>query len=452
MAGGRFDINVGKIRPGTYINFEAQRQDSVNASERGVVILPLGPVDYGPAGEIIHLTADAPDSAMDKLGYSIADNDSNKNMLRIREAFKGAREVIVYICTEGATAATATGGGLKGTAKYKGTRGNSLSYSVVANPVSGFDITVFLAGEAMEKFVGVSTVAELAESKYIIFESSSGSTPISAVAGVTLANGTNTPLSNNGVTAFLDASESVAWNTMAFPFADSSLEASLISKIKHLRENVGKTVQAVASNCVADYEGIINVTNGYKLSDGTTVSAADATAYVAGITAGTAGNQSNTNRTVEGAASVVEPKTHSEAETAIENGEFFFSASEAGNVVVEYDINSLTSFTGTKNSTYRKNKIIRIFDELAEAIKANFPPNRFDNNETGWEVMEGIGGTLLKSFGPRSEGGSGEIANIDYEKDFKVDRERSGGDQTYFNVAIQPVDAAEKLYFTIVTR
>lgn len=452
MAGGRFDINVGKVRPGTYINFEAEKQDAVNASERGVVILPLGPTDYGPAGELIHLTADAPDAAMDKLGYSIADNDTNHNMLRIREAFKGAREVIVYICTEGTTAASATGGGLKGTAKYKGTRGNSLSYSVVANPVSGFDITVFLAGEAMEKFYGVTTAAELSESKYITFEAASGSSSISAVAGVTLANGANATLSNSGVTAFLAAAEGVAWNTMAFPFTDSSLETALISKIKHLRENVGKTVQATASNCVADYEGIINVTNGYKLTDGTTVAAADATAYAAGITAGTTGGQSNTNRTVEGAVSVVSPKTHEEAETAILNGEFFFSASEAGNVVVEYDINSLTTFSNGKNSTYRKNKIIRVFDELAEAIKANFPPNRFDNDETGWEIMEGIGGTLLKSFGPRSEGGSGEITNIDYTNDFKVDRERSGGDQTYFDVAIQPVDAAEKLYFTVVTR
>lgn len=450
MAGGTFDKSVGKVRPGTYINFASDRQDIVSGSDRGTVILPLNNTNYGPAREIITLYASAPDADKSKLGYSVYDDDPNGNMLLIREAFKGASSVIVYICTEGTAAATGTGGGLTATAKYKGTRGNDLSFSVVTNPVSGFDIDIYLNGNIMETFENVTEVKALEASEYITFAADEGA-EISAVAGVTLSGGTDEKGSNEGVAAFLTAAEGVAWNTMAFPFTDASLQAAILAKIKHLRNNVGKTVQAVIPSFNADYEGIINVTNSYAI-EGKSLTTAQATAYVAGITAGASSTESNTNKTVAGAISVVEPKTHEEAVAAINNGEFFFSVSESGSVVVEYDINSLVTIPSGKDKSYSKNKVIRIFDTFAERIKLNFPPNKFDNDEDGWEIMEGLGRTILKLLGPRSDGGIGAIKNVDYDNDFSVDRELSKGDETFFNVGIEPVDSAEKLYFTVSTR
>lgn len=450
MAGGTFDKSVGKIRPGTYINFQSASQDILGGSSRGTVVIPLANTNYGPSGTLMRITAAAPDEFITKLGYSITDDDPAGNMLLIREALKGASAVIVGICAEGSAAAQGTGGGLKGVAKYKGTRGNDLSFSVVANAVAGFDVDVFLAGTKMESFKGITTADGLSGSEFITF-TAQGESGISAVASVALSGGTNNSTTNAGVTDFLALVENEAWNVLAFPFTDASLQAAAKAKIRYLRENVGKTVQAVCPSFTADYEGIINVTNSYAL-EGTQLTTAQATAYVAGITAGASSTESNTFHVVAGAISVVNPKTHEQAEAAITNGEFFFSVSDAGAVVVETDINSLTTFTSTKGRNYRKNKIIRIFDSFAELIKANFPPNRFDNTEDGWEVMESVGRTILKQLAPRSEGGSGVLQNVDYANDFLVDRELSRGDETYFNVAIQPVDSAEKLYFTVTTR
>ena len=88
-----------------------------------------------------------------------------------------------------------------------------------------------------------------------------------------------------------------------------------------------------------------------------------------------------------------------------------------------------------------------MFDTFAEALQLNFPPNKYDNSPTGWDIMEGIGKTILKQFAE-----AGAIAAVDYDNDFLVDRELSQGDETFFNVGLQPVDSAEKLYFTIATR
>jgi len=455
MAGGNFDKSVGKDRPGTYINFEDNDVSLVTGNERGVVLIPLANTDYGPKGSFISISASALDAAKPYLGYSILDTDPANNMLLIREAFKGANRVIVYICTEGTAKASGTGGGLNASAKYKGARGNKLAYSVVANPAGGFDVEVYLDGSAVELFERVTSAAGLAGSEWIDFtahETTPG-TPdaMVAVAGVSLSGGTSGTTANGDVTDFLDASEGVAFNTLCFPFSDGTLQSAAKTKIKYLREQVGRGVQATAPSFAADYEGIINVTNSYALGD-YELTTVEATAYAAGITAGASNVQSNTYRKVEGATGVVGLKTHEAAVTAIKNGEFFFSTSEAGEVIVEYDINSLKTFTAKKGKHYRKNRVIRVFDTFQEAIQLNFPPNKYDNDPDGWAVMKGIGDSILKRFGPRSDGGVGAIKNIDYGKDFLIDEELSQGDETYFNVGLEPVDSSEKLYFSISTR
>jgi hypothetical protein len=49
-----------------------------------------------------------------------------------------------YVFVGGKNKASSTVGGLIVTQKYEGTRGNNLKVAIVANPVSGFDITVYL--------------------------------------------------------------------------------------------------------------------------------------------------------------------------------------------------------------------------------------------------------------------------------------------------------------------
>lgn len=446
MAGGRFDKLAGKVRPGTYINFESTRVGTVGVSERGIVVMPFIGHDYGPAKEFIHITNAAPDAESAKLGHSIYDD--NTNMLLVREALKNASEVYIYIAAATGTKATGTGGGVKGTARYGGSRGNKLAYAIAANPVSGFDITVTLDGATVNLYEGVATIADLVAKNdaYITFEAASDSSTLAAVAGVTLSNGANGVSANNDVTAFLDAIEGVKFNALCFPSTETTLCAAAKSKIKYLRENVGKGVIGVLANTAADYEGIINVTNGVVV-DGHTLTAAQATAWVAGATAGATYVQSNTYKQYDGATAINGVKTHEAAVAAIQNGEFFFSYSEEGKVVAEYDINSLVTFTDKKDDTYRKNRVIRVFDTFAESVQLNFPPNKYPNSPDGWDVMEGVGRSILKQFAD-----AGAIKNVDYDNDFLVDREKSVGDETYFNVGLEAVDSAEKLYFTVATR
>jgi hypothetical protein len=447
MAGGKFDKLAGKVRPGTYMNFESTRSDTVGTSERGTVIIPLLKPSYGPAGSYIELTNAGPDAAYAKLGYSVYDSDPNRQMLLIREAFKNASKVLVYIPKEGtkAVAKNELEPNLTATAKHGGTRGNALTVTVAANPVGGFDVTVSLAGNTVAYYEGLPTVDDLIaqDCEYVTF---TGSGALAAIAAMNLTGGTDATAQNDDLTTFMDTWEKVKFNTVAMPVTDSSMKAAIKTKIKYLRESMGRGVQAVVPDFPADYEGIISIKNGYAIDDDK-LSAAEATAWVAGASAGASYVESLTYDAVDGATDLVDALTHEEYVDAINKGHFAFSISEENKVIVEYDINSLTSFKQPKDETYRKNRVVRVMDTFQESIQLNFPPNKYANDSDGWDIMEGVGKSILKQFAE-----AGAITDVDYDNDFLVDRDASYGDKTYFNVNLKPVDSAEKLFFTTHTR
>ena len=135
----------------------------------------------------------------------------------------------------------------------------------------------------------------------------------------------------------------------------------------------------------------------------------------------------------------------SQAEAAIQNGEFFFTQ-QGDEVIVEYDINSLHTFTPTRSESFRKNKVIRVYDSVSDTIRETFPPNKFPNSSIGWDLMDGLCQTILQHYLDE-----GAIKDVDLSNDMKVNRGDSTGDSVYFDARIHAVDAAEKLYFTVIT-
>lgn len=443
MAGGNFDMNRAKVRPGSYMNFKAKKPIAVSTSTRGVVVVPLIGYDWGPDGEFIELGCDAPDAEIAKLGRSIFDDSEHVRLVRL--ALENAVKAWVYIIA-GGTKAKIAKDGLMITAKYAGKRGNDITVASTENVDGGFDLSVYLDGELMETFVGANTVEELkaSESQYVEF---SGEGELSAFAGAILEGGAAAENKNSAFAGFLDASEKVRCNTVLIPVTEESLAKAAASKVKYLRTKVGKTVQFVFANYAGDDIGIINVVNSFRLYD-EDLSVADAAAWVAGATAAATKTQSNTYKVVKNATAVVGELTNEQAEEAILGGQFFFSVSDdTGEVIVEYDINSLVHPSEDQDDSYKKNRVIRVFDSFADDLKAIIKPNQFDNEPKGWEKMLQLGKLLLKQYGD-----DGAIKNVSADDDFAIDQSRSKGDATYFNVALQPVDSAEKLYFSISTQ
>lgn len=445
MTGGIF--TKPKVRPGTYINLKNGKAPTAAASANGVVVIPLIDYDYGKRGEFIKLSANNLDTHPEIFGRSVFDD--NVQMSYIRLAAMNAETLYVYIC-KGGTQASVTfsfaEGGTEVTAKakYAGTRGNKLKFSFVANAGGGFDCAITLDGETVELFEGVTSL-DAVKSEYIGF-TYTGTVTLAALAAKSLTGGTDTA-ENDAVADMLDACEKVKFNTLFFPCSDVSLKAACKSKIKYIRDSIGWKCQAVCVDFVADYEAIINQVNA-AIYEGEELTVAQTAAWRAGLAAGADYTTSNTYALFTGATGIVGGGfTNEQAEAAILAGKSFLTIFDDGQIVLEYDINSKTTFGEKDPVDINKNRPLKVYDTFCNDVLLTFVPNRFNNNDQGWDSMEGIGRGMLQAYER-----DGAIMNVNVEADFKVDRERSTGDACYIDAAIQPVDSAEKYYFTVIAK
>lgn len=444
MAGGTFKLSSLKVRPGTYVNIKNGKQPTASSAPSGIAIIPLIGYDWGPRGEMIHITNDSPDAAKVKFGRSIYDD--NECMVMLQLMFLNATEVYVYIAGGGEKAKgtiTLKSGTGNVTAKYPGTLGNKLKIVSVANPEGGFDVSVVLDGSEVELIEGVTKVKDL-KSDYVDF---AGDGDLVAFASASLTGGTeDNSKVNASVATFLDAAEKIKFNYMAFPTSEASLITAAVTKIKYIRNSIGWKCGLVVADSASDYEDIYNLTNSFEY-EGMKLTTAQATAWLAGAAAAAGYTTSLTYATVAGATGVVGDKTNEEAIQAIKKGETFFTINESGDVILEYDVNSKVTFTQDDPADILKGRPCRVYDSFANDLLLTFVPGRFNNDSTGWTVMEGLGRSLLIAYQ-----NDGAIQNVDEENDFVVDRGTSGGDSVYITCGIQPVDSAEKYYFTVIAR
>ena len=446
MAGGTFKLSQPKVRPGTYVNVKNGRQPTASGTTRGTAVIPLIGYDWGPRGKWIVLSSESPDGHIAELGRSIYD-DSNSAMVMLQLMLLGASTVYVYIPDAGDKAKkeiTVESATLTATAKYKGTRGNKIKIVSVANPTAGFDVSVILDGSEVELFKGATNIADIiGKSEYVDF---SGTGALAAFASQTLEGGTDTVSGNAGLSDFLDKSEKIRFNCMCFPSTDSSLQTALLTKIRYIRESIGWKCQAVAPSFAADYEGIINLVNSFVFGE-RELTTSEACAWLAGMTAGADFVTSLTYTKVAGATSVVGEMNNEASIAAIEAGQTFFSVDEEGDVILEYDINSRISTDADTPQDIRKNRPLRVYDTFANDLLVTFIPGKFDNDEDGWGVMEGLGRSMLQNYED-----DGAITNVDLNADFLIDRGKSAGDSTYISVGLQAVDSADKFYFDVIAR
>lgn len=444
MAGGTFNLSSPKVRPGAYANTKNGKQPTTATVPSGIAIIPLIGYDWGPRGEMIHLTNESPDAAKTKFGRSIYDD--NGFMLMLQLMFLNVTEVYTYIAGGGEKAKgtiTLKSGTGNVTAKYPGSLGNKLKIVSVANPEGGFDVSVVLDGSEVELIEGAKKVADL-KSDYVDF---SGDGELVAFASASLNGGTEEASKTNAsVATFLDMAEKIKFNYMALPTSDASLITAAVTKIKYIRNSIGWKCGLVVANSASDYENIYNLTNSFEYT-GVKLTTEQATAWLAGAATAAGYTTSLTYTTVTGATGIVGQKTNEESIQAINNGETFFTVSESGNIILEYDVNSKVTFTQDDPTDILKGRPCRVYDSFANELLLTFVPGRFSNDPTGWTVMEGLGRAILKDFLK-----DGAIQNVDEENDFVVDRGASVGDSAYITCGIQPVDSTEKYYFTTIAR
>lgn len=438
MAGGNWDVQ-NKVRPGVYINFKSEPRASGTLGERGIVSLPLS-LSWGPSKQVIEVEAGA--DTFDILGYPI----TAPQLLPLREALKRARTLLLYRLNTG-TKATATVGELTATARHGGVRGNDITVVVQSNIENSeqFDVKTIVSGQEVDSQT-IATIADLVANDWVDW---SGDGTPDPTAGTPLTGGSDGSVTAQDYLDFLEAIEVREFQTIGLTATDSETKEVFVQFAKRLRDSEGKKIQVVMENYpTADCEGVISVKNGVVLTDGTTLTAAQAAAWVAGATAGAAANRSLTYDAYDGAVDVAPKYTNSEIIAALQTGEFVFTAMD-GRAVVEQDINTLTTFTPEKGKAFSKNRVLRVLDGLA-----NDYLRVFSRSYIGKVANNGDGRNLFKNEIiniTNQYQNIGAVQNFDPQTDLEV-LPGTDAEAVVVNQWVQPVDSVEKIYFSVEVR
>lgn len=442
MIGGTFTPGVEKVRPGIYFNFELRATERITSGERGRAALPVA-LSWGEPKKIIEISSEK--DALDKLGVDLTD----PSMKLVREAKKNASTVLVYRVNEGEKATATIGTGVTATAKYGGSKGNDVTIRVSPNVTEPDkkDVVTYVANKEVDRQT-VATAEELTSNNFVVF---SGAGELNDTAGTKLTGGTDGEVKNEDYIDFLSAAEAEYFDTIGLPVDIEELKVTFASFVRRLREDQGYKVQGVLPNYEANYEGIINVTNGVVLSDGTSISTAEAVAWVAGASAGATLNQSLTFKEYESAVDVYPKYDHDEIVNRLKNGEFLFSYDSRDKTVsVESDINSLIGTTKLS-----RNKIVRIMDAIQNDITRSLKDIIKSRKNSGQDIPGNADGiqivqTAIAIYMNKLQE-NGVIKNFDQSTDISITLTEAGNG---FNVKMgaQPVDSAEKFYFTVEIR
>lgn len=445
--GGQW-LSQNKVRPGAYINFKAVQKGSMTVGDRGIIAIPLS-LHWGDTDGLIEvLSSEMLDgNSKAKVGFTAFDSESKLLAAALSYCYKA----LVYRTDREGVKAEATIGKLKCEAKYFGTYGNKI---IVATTLDDelWTVITYVDGETMDKQV-VSEIAELADNDFVRF-----SRDAEAVSDTDFVESAGTPLTGGTdgvsveVTAYPDMMEKLEaakWQTLVCPSSETTIKANVQKFIKRMRDDEGRYVQAVVADYDgADHEGIINSISGAVI-DGLTFTKEEFTAIVAGMTAGANFNESNTAREIIGATSIVGRLTDSQIKEALGKGKFLLSASTDGTIKVEQDINSLHTYTKSKNYSFSKNRVIRTLDEIGTTTVTTWEKTymgKIDNNANGRSLFKAD----LVEYGNELQRLSG-IQEFNGPEDISVEQGKDL-DSVLATWACKPTDAMEKLYLQVNIR
>ena len=442
MAGGTW-TSQNKIPPGVYINTKSKGNLPISVGEKGVVAI-REPLSWGPSGTIQEIIPG--EDLRPYIGYDITSPKAVflREMMKGSDTTPGPIKILLYrpAGTGGAKAAV-TIGGLTATALYDGIRGNDITMIVQENPdtAGAYDVSTVIDGAVIEE-QSVTEISGLKENDWVKF---SGTGDFEETAGVPLTGGKDPAITPADYANFLQVLEPYSFDILVYDGMDSAVIQAVSLFVKRISENVGRKCQAVMAEAgESNSEWVISVNNGVKLSDGTTLTAQQCTWWVGGAQAGALYNDSLTYAQYPNAVEVEPKLTDTQVTQAIKEGEIVF-IDNFGTVKVCTDINTLTSFTVDKGPEYSKNRVMRTLNQFCNDVYRQFSLyyiGKTDNNEAGRNLLKGwIVGYLNEMQ-----------ANNGIQNFVPDDVTVSPGntvDAVLVNVALQPVDAIEKIYMTV---
>lgn len=439
-----------KRRPGAYINVKGAGQPISDSPLGRLLMISDVSLGWGRKG-IIPLTNSSDFKA--ELGTTLDDT----KLVALKEALKGA-ETVLLLNTNDGTKATGTGATSPWnfTAKYAGTKGNDIKVSIEPEvsdtPTKATVSTIFGTSVVDQQTITADGLEDFADNDYVEAKLvNDAKLPTSAVT-ISLTGGTD---KQTAVTDMLnDALETENYSvvtTAGMPIS-SNIHSLLVESVKRLREDQGMKVRAVIpvddTAPVYNYEGVSMVANGFILGDGTKVSTTDATGFFAGISSAADAGTALTYYDVSDAIEAYPKLNNEKTINALNAGKIVYTTLPGQRVVVEQDINSLVKFTVDRPKVFSKNRVIRTIDDICTNTQETFENSflgKVGNNANGRDLFKANRIAYLMNL---------QANNIiqNFSNDDITVEKGNDSDSIVVDLYVEPVDAMEKLYMTLIIK
>lgn len=422
---------MNKVRPGVYVNVTGSKPLAHEIGARGVVVMPLS-LSWGMAHNFTAI------GSLEELAAKLSFSANDAEVIAVKEALKNASKVLVYRLNDGTAAKATINNDLEAEAIYPGSRGKDISVTVTGT--GPYVVKTYLNGKEMD----VQTIASAAAFTQNSFIKLAGNGALTAVT-VNLTGGSETPTDQESYEGFLEACKLTDYQVISYTGIDNAVKGMFADFVKQQRE-LGTMIQCVfaADTNTFDSESVIAVKNGVRLLDGTVLSAAVASAWVAGATAGASVSESNTFKQYKDAADIAGKLTNLQVEEAINEGLFVFT-SRKNRVIAEYDINTLVSYTTEKPKDFRKNKVVRVLDSVRQDIVSIYEGNyvgKIQNNQAGRNLLKGSLVEYLEMLVAKGAIETFEPADI-------LIAQGNEKDTVEIRCAVTPTDTVDKIYVTV---
>ena len=442
-AGGTWTVQ-NKVRPGIYFKFRSKNQQNLTVGDRGKVTI-CEPMSWGPVGKVMEIAAG--DDLTPYTGYDITDAHNRfASMIFSGSNRTAAPTKLLLYRPAAADSAKATGtiAPLTATAKYPGSRGNDIVVIVTAltEPAGSFQVSTVVDGVVKDQQTG-KTVADLTGNDWVDF---SGTGTLVANVGTQLSGGKDGEVNSAAYSTYLTNIEPYNFDSMLYDGEDATVKTAMETFIKRVNNEVGRFSQLVEANATnPDTRFIVNVCSGLVMNDGTTLTPKEAVWWVGGALSGATYANDLTNAAVPNAVDISPKMTHNQYVDAINAGKFVFNADD-GTVRVEYDINSLVTYTSEIGEVYRYNRTMRLCNTIANDLYKQFAKSYVgivDNTEDGRRQYKSA---IVKYLDQIQA--SGGIQNFDGETDVIVEAGEAK-DAVLITLAIEAVGSTNKIYITL---
>lgn len=444
MAGGTW-TSQNKVQPGVYINTRSQGNLPISVGEKGIVAI-AEPLSWGPSGVI--QTIIPGEDLRPHIGYDV----TSSKALFLREMMKGSDttpgpvKILLYRPKgTGGEKASGTVGGLTATALYEGTRGNDITVIVSEDPDTEglYDVSTVVDGRIVDA-QSVTAISGLIANDWVAFSGSETGT-FQETVGMPLTGGADPTITAADHADFLQALEPYRFDIVVYDGTESTLIQTYAAFVERVSENVGQKCQAVMAQASAcNSEWVISVDNGVELSDGTVLTPHQCTWWLGGAEAGALYNDSLTYAQYPYAVGAVPKLADDQVTQAVQAGKVVFIDS-FDTVKVCTDINTFTSYMVDKGPEYSKNRVMRVLDQFCNDVYRQFSLyyiGKTDNNDAGRNLLKGWIVGYLNEMQANNGIQSFEPDDVAVYPGNTVDAVR-------IDVALQPVDAIEKIYLSV---